>query len=157
MPRPPKCRRVAFIPDTTYFKPAGIPMRVLEEIVLSLEEAEAVRLKDIEGLEQEEGARRMNVSRPTFQRVLASARQKVADALLHGKAIRIGGGNFEMARRRFRCFNGHEWDIPIEVTAGRNPDTCPTCRNADIVLVAPVSGNYDGRGHGRHRGGRRGM
>ena len=157
MPRPPKFRRVAFVPDATYFKPAGIPMRVLEEIVLSLEEAEAVRLKDLEGLEQEEGAKRMNVSRPTFQRVLAAARQKIADALLHGKAIRIGGGYFEMARRRFRCFNGHEWDIPVEVTAGINPDTCPTCRNGDITLVTPVGGNYGRRGHGRHRGGRRGM
>jgi len=132
-------------------------MRVLDEVVMSLEEAEAIRLKDLEGLEQEEGARRMNVSRPTFQRVLASARQKLADALLRGKAIRIGGGNFEMAQRRFRCFNGHEWDIPIEVAVGRNPASCPTCRNADITLVAPVGGNYGRRGHGRHRGGRRGM
>jgi predicted DNA-binding protein (UPF0251 family) len=97
MPRPHKCRRVAFLPDVTYFKPAGIPMRVLEEVRLSVEEAEAIRLKDLEGLEQEEGAQRMNISRPTFQRVLASARQKTADALLNGKAIRIEGGSFEMA------------------------------------------------------------
>jgi predicted DNA-binding protein (UPF0251 family) len=97
MPRPYKCRRVAFLPDVTYFKPAGIPMRVLEEVRLSVEEAEAIRLKDLEGLEQEEGAQRMNISRPTFQRVLASARQKMADALLNGKAIRIEGGSFEMA------------------------------------------------------------
>jgi predicted DNA-binding protein (UPF0251 family)/predicted Fe-Mo cluster-binding NifX family protein len=97
MSRPHKCRRVAFLPDVTYFKPAGIPMRTLEEVRLSVEEAEAIRLKDLEGLEQEEGARRMNISRPTFQRVLASARQKIADALLKGKAIRIEGGSFEMA------------------------------------------------------------
>ncbi len=157
MPRPRKYRRVAFLPTVTYFKPAGIPLRVLDEVVLSLEEAEAIRLKDLEDLDQEEGARKMNISRPTFQRVLASARQKLADALLHGKAIRIEGGNFEMTWNRFRCFNGHEWDIPVEVTAGINPDTCPTCRNADITLVAPVGGNYGRRGHGRHRGGRRGM
>jgi len=60
----------------TYFKLAGIPLRALEEVQLSVEEAEAIRLKDLEGLEQEEGAERMNISRPTFQRVLASARQK---------------------------------------------------------------------------------
>ncbi|MFC1967533.1 DUF134 domain-containing protein [Chloroflexota bacterium] len=96
MPRPIKCRRVGFMPGVTYFKPAGIPMRVLEEVKLSLEEAEAVRLKDLEGLEQSDGALRMNVSRPTFQRVLASARQKIADALLNGKAIRIEGGNYEI-------------------------------------------------------------
>ena len=54
MPRPPKCRRVAFLPQATHFKPAGIPLRVLQEVRLSVEEAEAVRLKDLEGLEQEE-------------------------------------------------------------------------------------------------------
>ncbi len=97
MPRPVKWRRVAFLPETTYFKPAGIPLRVLEEVRLSVEEVEAIRLKDMEGLEQEQGAEKMNVSRPTFQRVLSSARQKIAEALLQGKAIRIDGGNFEMA------------------------------------------------------------
>ena len=97
MPRPPKCRRVAFLPNTTYFKPAGIPLQFLNEIRLSVEEAEAIRLKDLEGLEQEQSAKKMNVSRPTFQRVLASARQKIADALLNGKAIKIEGGIFEIA------------------------------------------------------------
>ena len=97
MPRPIKWRRVSFIPGVTYFKPAGIPMRALAEVCLTMEEAEAIRLKDLEALEQEEGAVKMNVSRPTFQRILNSARQKVASALLNGKAIRIEGGNFEMA------------------------------------------------------------
>ncbi|MBA7577557.1 MAG: DUF134 domain-containing protein [Dehalococcoidia bacterium] len=96
MPRPPKFRRVAFLPEATYFKPAGIPLRNLSEVRLSIEEAEAIRLKDLEGLEQEASAQKMNVSRSTFQRVLASARQKIADALLKGKAIRIEGGNFEI-------------------------------------------------------------
>jgi predicted DNA-binding protein (UPF0251 family) len=96
MPRPPKCRRVAYLPGVTYFKPAGIPLRALSEVRLSIEEAEAIRLKDLEGLEQEPSAKRMNISRPTFQRVLVSARQKIADALLNGKAIRIEGGNFEI-------------------------------------------------------------
>jgi predicted DNA-binding protein (UPF0251 family)/predicted Fe-Mo cluster-binding NifX family protein len=97
LPRPQKCRRVEFLPGVTYFKPAGIPLKNLEEIAMSVEEAEALRLKDLEGMEQEQGAEKMNVSRPTFQRVLASARQKIADALLNGKAIRIEGGNFEIA------------------------------------------------------------
>jgi len=97
MGRPPKCRRVAFLPEATYFKPSGIPLRVLNEVRLSVEEAEAIRLKDLEGLEQEECARRMSVSRTTFARVLNSARQKMADVLLNGKALRIEGGNFEVA------------------------------------------------------------
>ena len=97
MSRPLKCRRVSFLPEATYFKPAGVPLRVLDEVILSVEEAEAVRLKDLEGLAQAPSAEKMNISRPTFQRVLASARQKIADALLNGKAVRIEGGNFEVA------------------------------------------------------------
>lgn len=96
MARPVKCRRVGSLPGVTYFKPAGIPLRNLEEVILSIEEAEAVRLKDLSGLEQEQGAEKMNVSRPTFQRILTSARRKIADALLNGKAIRIEGGNYEV-------------------------------------------------------------
>ena len=154
MSRPPKCRRVEFLPDVTYFKPAGIPLRVLEEVLLSLEEAEAIRLKDLEGLEQEEGAQRMKVSRPTFQRILASARQKMADALLHGKAIRIEGGNFEMVRYRFRCLNGHEWDVPSEVVAGRTPELCPTCSTASITPIQPTGLGWRGGSADRRHGAR---
>ncbi len=97
MSRPFKCRRVCFVPGVTYFKPAGIPLRTLAENCLTLEEVEAIRLRDLEHLEQAECAGNMNVSRPTFQRVLASARRKIADGLLHGKALKIEGGNYEFA------------------------------------------------------------
>ena len=97
MPRPTKCRKVELLPGTTYLKPAGIPLRMLEEVVLSIEEVEAIRLKDLEGLDQGKGAVRMNVSRPTYQRILSSGRQKIAEALLKGKAIKIEGGSFEIA------------------------------------------------------------
>jgi predicted DNA-binding protein (UPF0251 family) len=81
----------------TYFKPAGIPLRFLEENCLSLEEIEAIRLRDLEHLEQIVCAKQMNISRSTFQRVLASARRKIADSLLTGKALRIEGGNYELS------------------------------------------------------------
>jgi predicted DNA-binding protein (UPF0251 family) len=138
------------MPGVNFFKPAGIPLRSLEEIRLSLEEAEALRLKDFEGLEQEQGAERMNISRPTFQRVLASARKKMADALLNGKAIRIEGGNFEMAYRRFRCQGGHEWEV--EKPTGITPALCPTCSTSDIQPVIPEELGYGGRGRGKHHG-----
>ena len=154
MSRPPKCRRVAFAPGVTYFKPAGIPLRSLEEIQLSVEEIEAIRLKDIEGLEQEQGAENMNISRPTFQRVLTSARQKIADALLNGKAIRIGGGNFEMSPLCYRCAVGHEWEVPY-ITISTPPQSCPTCNTSDVVLIQPPSMVW-GRGGGRCWQGRRG-
>jgi len=155
--RPPRCRRVAFMPDVTYFKPAGIPMRVLEEIRLSVEEAEAVRLRDLEGLEQEQAAERMNISRPTYQRVLAAARLKIADALLNGKALRIEGGNFEIAARRFRCIdNGHEWEVPAEAPMAEAP-VCPHCQSRNAIPVPPDGfgpGRGPGCGRGRFRGGR---
>jgi len=150
MSRPPKCRRVEFLPNVTYFKPAGIPLRDLEEVRMSIEEAEAVRLKDLEGLEQEKGAEKMNVSRPTFQRVLASARQKIADALLNGKAIRIDGGNFEMTWRRFRCRRGHEWELETPVSI--LPELCPTCSLPDVQPVQPVGIGQILKGRGRHHG-----
>ncbi|MFC1912013.1 DUF134 domain-containing protein [Chloroflexota bacterium] len=152
MSRPPKYRRVAFLPNVTYFKPAGIPLRALEEVQLSVEEAEAIRLKDLEGLEQEEGAERMNISRPTFQRVLASARQKMADALLNGKAIRIEGGSFEMASSRFKCLNGHEWEVPFEVMMRTPPQLCPTCNTPGIEPLLPAGFGGKGVGRVRHRG-----
>jgi uncharacterized protein len=156
MPRPPKCRRVALLPPVTYFKPAGIPLRILEEVRLSVEEAEAMRLKDIEGLEQEQGAEKMNVSRPTFQRVLVSSRRKIADALLNGKAIRIEGGSFEMAFSRFKCLSGHEWEVPFETMVSAPPRICPVCNTANVMLIHPRGGVWGrrvmGGRHGRRYG-----
>jgi len=146
MGRRPLCRRVSNIPLITYFKPAGIPLRELEEICLSVEELEAVRLKDQEDLEQEQCAEKMNVSRPTFVRILDSARKKIADALIQGKAIRIEGGNFEMAMGRFRCKNEHEWEVPFDTLNNKLPGTCPTCNTPDIASIQPV---LPGRGQGR--------
>ena len=95
MPRPIKFRRVGFNPGAIYFKPVGVPMSNLEEVILTMEEFEAIRLKDFEGLDQTDAAEKMNVSQPTFNRILSSARSKIADALTNGKAIRIEGGNYE--------------------------------------------------------------
>jgi uncharacterized protein len=139
MGRPPRCRRVSYMPSVTFFKPAGIPLRELEEVSLSIEEMEAIRLKDLEDLEQEQCAEKMNVSRTTFVRILDPARKKIAEALIKGKAIRIEGGNFEMAVRRFRCRNNHEWDAPDEILINKLPQFCPTCGTPEIVpLQRPV-------------------
>ena len=144
------------MPEVTYFKPAGIPLPVLEEVCLTVEEAEAIRLKDLEGLEQGQCAERMNISRPTFHRVLESARKKVADALIGGKAIRVDGGNFEVIPRRFRCLNGHEWDVPFEAMVNAAPEFCPTCNTPQIMPLQPPALGWGGRGRGRHRRGRPG-
>lgn len=149
MSRPFKCRRVSYMPGVTCFKPAGIPLNSLEEVVLSLEETEALRLKELEGLEQERGAERMNISRPTFQRILASARSKVADAILNGKAIRIEGGNFEIAANRFRCRGGHEWEVDNIVVA---PAVCPQCNDTEVQPVLSKGYGCGRRGRGKYRG-----
>ncbi|MFW5790221.1 MAG: DUF134 domain-containing protein [Bacillota bacterium] len=100
MPRPPKIRKIQSKPERTYFKPPGIPMKELEELVISFEEMETLRLSDYQGLSQQEGADKMEVSRPTYQRILVTARKKVAEALAEGKAIRIEGGTYQVAQKR---------------------------------------------------------
>ena len=92
MPRPKCCRRIGQEPSATIFKPLGVPARMLEEVVMTLDESEALRLVDHERLYQEEAARRMGVSRATFGRVLGAARGKVAEVLVFGKMLRIEGG-----------------------------------------------------------------
>jgi len=91
MPRPRKCRNVSGTPEVTYFKPRGVPLRELAEVYLPLDGFEAIRLADFEGLGQEEAAEQMQVSRQTFGRILASARETVAKALVQGMALRIHG------------------------------------------------------------------
>ena len=154
MPRPPNWRCVSFLPAITYFKPVGVQLSVIDEVRVSVEEAEAIRLKDLEGLEQEECAQRMRISRPTFHRVLELARRKVADALVNGRAIRIEGGKFEMAVRRFRCRNNHEWDVPFEAMINKPPQFCPACNTPNIMPVGHqeiVSGRA-GQGRRARRG-----
>ena len=92
MPRPCCLRHIDVSPCAVYFKPAGIPVHMLEEVVLTLDELEALRLADLNGLYQEQAAEKMKISRPTFSRVIEQARRKVADALIHGKALRLEGG-----------------------------------------------------------------
>jgi predicted DNA-binding protein (UPF0251 family) len=85
-------RRIRCNPDTNYFKPRGIPLDMLEEVNLALDELEAVRLADLEGLYQEDAAKKMNISRQTFGNIIERAHKKIADALLNAKALKIEGG-----------------------------------------------------------------
>ena len=89
MPRPRLYRRIRFNPQITYFKPLGVPMRDLEEIELTAEETEALRLKNIKELDQNECAKKMNTSQSTLQRILTSAYKKISRAIIEGKAIKI--------------------------------------------------------------------
>jgi len=89
MPRPKKSRCVRCKPDATYFKPRGIPLMALEELSITMDELEAIRLADYEGLYHEDAASKMKISRQTFGRILHEAHNKVAECLLKGKALKI--------------------------------------------------------------------
>lgn len=131
MPRPRCCRRVAGEPVCKFFKPAGVPASSLEEVVLSIDEFEAIRLADLEGLYHEQAAESMSVSRQTFGRIVEAARGKIARVLVEGLALRIEGGVIEMAEQRtFRCQQcQHTWSVPFGT--GR-PVGCPECKSKSI-------------------------
>jgi len=130
MPRPHKCRRICFTPRSAYFKPAGIPVSELEQISLTLDESEALRLADLQGIEQEEAAKSMKVSRQTFGNILRSARSKIADSIINGKALKIEGGNVSVVRRLLACGScGSESELAFGVS---RPAACPRCGSGDI-------------------------
>ena len=95
MPRPKRFRNICFPPNFLFFKP--IDINADEEIFLSVEEYEAIRLKDLEQKPQIECAKSMGISQPTFHRIISSARQKIADAIVNGKAIKISGGKYRIS------------------------------------------------------------
>lgn len=136
MARPIKWRRIEHIPAVQHFVPTDGGNENPQENVLKLEELEALRLKDLEGLEQEDCAQKMEVSRPTFHRILLSAREKVTDSLVSGKAIRIEGGNFTRNICPVRCMDcGNEWLDSYENMEGIEQDeyTCPKCGSTRLV------------------------
>ncbi|MGA2667091.1 MAG: DUF134 domain-containing protein [Patescibacteria group bacterium] len=94
--RPKRKRLIGFNPEITYFKPAGVPLRNLSEEVLTLDEVEAIRLADLNDLDQEEAAKKMGVSRITFLRIVHAAHRKIAASLIYGKAIKMKGGDYIM-------------------------------------------------------------
>ena len=150
MARPINCRRVSSMPQSDYFKPRGIPLSMLEEVVLTVDEFEAVRLADLQGLFQEQAAEKVNVSRQTFGRIIESAHKKVAEALVQGKALKIEGGEFEMASmRKFRCNDcEHSWELPYGT--GR-PENCPSCKSDNIRRAEEDRGFAGGVGKGQGR------
>jgi predicted DNA-binding protein (UPF0251 family)/predicted Fe-Mo cluster-binding NifX family protein len=130
MPRPINERRLGAPIPPRVMKPAGIPARDLPEVRLGFDEAEAIRLADYEGLYQEAAARSMGVSRQTFGRIIESARRKVADAVLNGKALRIEGGEISIRE---------QGDIPMKIAVpardGQVDEHFGHCREFQIFRV----------------------
>ena len=143
MARPFKWRKIENMPSVSYFAPTDKYDEAMPENILKLEELEAIRLKDLEGLEQEECAVKMEVSRPTFQRILISAREKIADSLINGKSIHIEGGNFTRNICNVKCLNcGNAWTESFEnIQAIKSGEySCPECGSKNIVCIENCKG-----------------
>lgn len=143
MARPTKWRKIEHVPAIPYFVPSNNEVAEFQENILKLEELEAIRLKDLEGLEQEECARRMEVSRPTFQRILLSAREKLADSLINGKIIHIEGGNFTRNICPIKCQDcGKEWKESCEnlEIIKKGQYACPSCGSVSVVCEKNCKG-----------------
>jgi len=125
MGRPKKCRWVETEPGVTFFKPRGIPLRSLEQMVITVDELEAMRLADFLEMTQEEVAQKMQVSRPTVTRMLARAHRAVAEALVTGKAICIEGGDYRLGQQCGSCGQG------AALGSGEARPDCGTCPGMD--------------------------
>jgi uncharacterized protein len=150
MPRPRLCRRICAKPGTTCMKPSGGKKACNGRSIITLDEYEAIRLKDLLDMDQEGSAKAMEISQPTFHRLIHSARKKVADALVNGRMLLIEGGNYTMEdkRRTFRCGGcQHEWNLPYGT--GR-PEKCPLC-GSDNIQRHPEDACNKGPGKGECR------
>jgi predicted DNA-binding protein (UPF0251 family)/predicted Fe-Mo cluster-binding NifX family protein len=141
-------RRVGFLPHNLSFKPVGVKAENLEEVVLGNDELEAIRLKDLLGMSQGEAAREMQISQPTFHRLILTARQKVADAFVNGKAVRIDGGNINVEedfsqpchwRKRWGC----KAKTACEDEVGETPGRVQGGRLTTIAITS-TDGTLDG-------------
>lgn len=148
MVKPRKKRNVLYPPWMHYFKPHGHrPFEPGLEVILTIDEYESIRLADHENLKQEEAAKRMNISRPTFTRLVNGARKKIADAMVNGKVIKIEGGSFVFLKNRLRCMScGNVWDTG---KTKKIEQSCPVCRSQNIEDI----GRRFGRGRAHRRGG----
>lgn len=158
MARPFKWRRIDSPPAVPEFMPTGSKDPAAGINTLLVEEYEAIRLKDALGLEQEACAERMQVSRATFQRILSTAREKIADSLVRGKGIRIEGGNWRRRMCSVVCGQcGHRWEADSDVVSSEDDASlrCPQC-GSDAVVCVPVARYGRGRGPGYGGGHRRG-
>ncbi len=158
MPRPCKNRKINGLFNSDCYKPNGIPLSMLTQIDLSIDELEALRLADLENMYQDAAAEEMGVSRQTFGNIVKRARKKVADALINGKALKIisrGASYSDSIRCCRNC--GVIWR-----KAAEKQTACPSCESAesDIPEEAFETDNFfrrgrgqgGGRGRGRGRG-----
>jgi uncharacterized protein len=152
MTKPKKNRNVLQPPLASYFKPQGLPLSQLEKIELTLDEYEAIRLADYENMNHQDASLEMNISRPTFTRVLENAHQKIASAIVEGKAIAIISGHCVVKNKRFICNEcNHIWSVNQEED---DPEICINCGSMSIHDLNQPFRHPHGHRRGQHRRGR---
>jgi uncharacterized protein len=136
MPRPCKLRRVNCNPTAMNFKPCGVRNQAGEKVSLSLDELEAIRLADYDGLYQEQAAEKMKISRQTFGNIIASAHKKIADFLVNSKQLVVEGGSIEIKKCNFLC-NAckHTWSITCQ---SEKPSECPECKSKEFNCLKKI-------------------
>lgn len=136
-------------PSFNNFMPTGLRMTDVQPIMLTLDEYEALRLADYDGLEHSESAKKMNISRSTFSRLIAKARQKTAEFIIEGKNLQIEGGTVHFSENMILCMDcGTRYQVPLN----RRRFVCSECGSARFQDLAQSFGH--GRCCRRHRGGR---
>ncbi|HWR39797.1 MAG TPA: DUF134 domain-containing protein [Patescibacteria group bacterium] len=154
MPRRRCCGLIEDVPVCLGFHPQR--RSELEPVALQLEELEAIRLKDHTSLAQAECAEFMGLTRPTFQRVLQSARSKIALALVEGRAIIIKGGNYMVKNRTFECSEcGKIWEVEPCSEGGKHgyEIACPKCGSLKKSKLENGVKHACAGGHSGHGGG----
>ncbi len=147
MPRNKKCRMLNAPPCCSRFKPAGIPGRFLEKVVITLDEYESIRLADFLNLEHEEASGKMGISRSIFTRLVQTARQKVARAIVEGCELVIEGGEYHFQNKSYRCTDcSFIESLKMEETI---PEACPFCGSGNILNL---NDQFGGKGHCRRHG-----
>ncbi|HGY54564.1 MAG TPA: DUF134 domain-containing protein [Caldithrix abyssi] len=144
---PYRKRRVQRPPQFSNFKPSGIPRKYLDSIELTVDEFEAIRLADYLQKEHAEAAEMMQISRPTFTRLIQQARRKLATAIIEGMELVIIGGNIDFEHTLHRCHDcGEVIQLPVDVSE----EDCPGCgsQNVEDLARSFIMGRH-------HRGGRR--
>jgi predicted DNA-binding protein (UPF0251 family) len=152
MARPEKKRDVHEPPRYSRFKPVGVRGSDIEQVMLTLDEYEAIRLADFDGLEHSEAAERMGISRPTFTRLVAKARHKIAIFIIEGRSLVIEGGAVHFSQNLLRCFDcGATYSAAF---AGNEAAECPECGSDKCEDLAAFFGH--GRCCRKHGGGNNG-
>ena len=140
MSRPEKNRKVYEPPLITGFKPMGIQSHHVQHTILTLDEYEAFRLSDFNGLSHAEAAEEMEISRSTFTRLIEKARKKIADLIICGKVLNIEGGNIHFRTNIFKC---QDCEQMFNIRINMKLDKCPSCHSKNLINLA------GGFGHGK--------